>query len=187
MIVNNADGLTEIYQSSYAFGNLYTVEIYNQGTTILSSDSGNDTDSMSQYLKFQSPSVSFNSESLNLERNDVTKKFQVRSSDAYAWTDELSITWREADDWRVKKYHEEWLDLFYDKSIDRYRSHTDASSEGLYRNIKIKLDKGLLIVFYNVIPKNSGDFNFSWSDSPNVVSHQITYYVEHWQWGTWSN
>ena len=139
------------------------------------------TEYMNNYLKFQSPSVSFNGESLNLERNFATKKFHLSNS-SYQRTNELSISWRESDDWRVKRYHENWIDLFYDRKNDYYLSHDDPYEEGLYRTITVKLGNKQGIRFNNVIPQTTGGLNLSWSTSPTIVSHSISYYVEDWEW-----
>lgn len=183
VIVSNLDGLTDIYQTRYAFNNLYTVTIFNLGDD--PEDATIDTDTMKNYIQFNSQAVSFNGEALNLERNAVTKKFQVGgvSGDSYKWSDVLSITYRESELWQVKKYHEEWLDLFYNKETDKYRSHTNPSTEGLYRNITITLPNQLTINFYNCIPGNSGNFSFTWGESSSIVTHAINYYPEYWEWG----
>ena len=137
------------------------------------------TEDINNYLKFQSPSVVFNGESLNLERNAATKKFQITG---YTRTDTLTVEWREADDWRVKRYHENWIALFYDRDNDQFVSHDNAVEDGLYRMITIKLGNGLGIRFYNVIPQNNGNISLTWNPSPSIVSHSISYYIEDWEW-----
>lgn len=180
---------TEIYKVNYAFNNLYTVEITvptNENTSVNSLQvrdllpvgiNERKTEDMNNYLKFQSPAVSFNGESLNLERNFATKKFQVNN---YSRSDTLNVTWREADDWRVKKYHEDWMGLIYNRNYDCYISHDNPA--GIYRIITIKLGDHRGVRFYNVIPQNNGNIDLSWNTSPAVVSHSITYYIEDWEW-----
>lgn len=180
MIVSNANGLTDIYQTRYAFGNLYKVEIFNQGQDI--EDTTLDTDTFNLYTNFNAQSVTFNGETLTLSRNPVTKKFQIDGDEPYKWSDQLTITYRESEQWQVKRYHEEWISLFYNKETDKFKSHTNALQEGLYRNIVITLPGNRAITFYNVIPGNVGNFNFSWGESPNIITHSINYFVEYWEW-----
>lgn len=184
MIVNNIDGLTDIYQTRYAFSNLYKVEIFNQGEDLR--DTKFDTDTFNLYANFNAESVSFNGETLSLTRNPVTKKFQIGEDEAYKWSDQLTITYRESELWQVKKYHEEWMSLFYNRETDRYRSHDDPIKDGLYRNIVVSLPNNTSITFYNVIPSNVGNFNFSWGESASIITHSINYFVEYWEWTTYS-
>ena len=90
-------GINEIFDNvNYASKNLYTVEISNFNFT---SEVLNSNEDLSEYLKFQSPSISFKGESLDLIRNEVTKNFQLSDDgNSFKWTNELSITWRERDD-----------------------------------------------------------------------------------------
>ena len=185
MIVNNANGLTDIYQTRYAFGNLYKIEIYNQGSDI--EDASIDTDTFKLYANFNATSVQFPEETFNTTRNSVTKKFQIDGDEPYKWADTLTITYRESEQWQVKRYHEEWLSLFYNKETDKYRSHNDSINEGLFRNISVFLPDDKKITFYNVIPSNVGSFNFSWGESANIITHTITYHPEYWQWETWDS
>ena len=182
----NKSGIQEIY-SNYnpAFNNIYTVTIMDSGTNGIAS-----AEDINYFLQFQAPGVSFNGESLNLERNWATKKFQVSSS-PYTWSDTLTIKWRESDDWRVKKFHENWISLFYDRSDDSfisYESKNAITEAGLYKDFKILLPTSksknapTAIIFKNVLPSRVGDFNFAWTSSPSVISHSMTYYVEDWYW-----
>lgn len=187
-----ASELTELYTKyNPAAKNLYTVQIYatNEETTAI--------EDVNDYLKFHATSVTFNGETFDLERNPITRKFQVRK-DAYKWSDELIINWREADDWRVRKYHEKWISLFYDRKKDCYKSNditTQQTKNNLYRTFIITLpesksssgfnsiDKKLhRIKFKSVLPKNVGNLNLSWSSAPSFVEHSLSYYVEDWEW-----
>lgn len=181
-------GINEIFDNvNYASKNLYTVEISNFNFT---SEVLNSNEDLSEYLKFQSPSISFKGESLDLIRNDVTKNFQLSDDgNSFKWTNELSITWRERDDWCVKKYHEAWINLIYNRKNDRYQSVDSFTLSKLYKVITVTLPKSTtnpdakrIIKFYDVIPRNLGDLDLKWGTSADNVEHNITYYVKSWNW-----
>lgn len=142
-----------------------------------------DTAGINDYIKYNAPGININGETLNLVRNSVTKKFSV-DSDGYTRADILSITWREADDFRVKRYHENWIALFYDRDRDMYLSSEDPVTDGLYRTIRVKLGNNLAIRFDNVIPKNVAGLSLSWKNNPGIVTHSMDYYIESWSWET---
>ncbi len=183
--------LTSLYDDyNPAFKNLYTIEIYQMNSTSW------EYEDISSYIKFHATDVTFGDESLNLSRNPVTKNFQLNGPNAYQRQESLSITWREADDWSVKKYHEKWMSYFYDRDHDNFVSYPTTingsweTKDVLYRKIKIRLpysetrDNGYMdiIVFDNVIPKNIGGFSFGWSTTGDIVTHQMEYYVKDWYW-----
>ena len=181
-------GINEIFDNvNYASKNLYTVEISNFNFT---SEVLNSNEDLSEYLKFQSPSISFKGESLDLIRNEVTKNFQLSDDgNSFKWTNELSITWRERDDWCVKKYHEAWINLIYNRKNDRYQSVDSSTLSKLYKVITVTLPKSTtnpdskhIIKFYDVIPRNLGDLDLKWGTSADNVEHNITYYVKSWNW-----
>lgn len=198
-LTNNADALNTIFNTIYyAYNNHYIVNIYaNADENNL--DFTRDTEAMNNFLTFNSPSISFNEERLNLERDKHTKKFKVSSSgQPYQRQDTLTVTWRENDDWAVKKYHEEWVGLFYDRENDQYKSAAvnigtsgsssrQVSAENLYRTIRVTLiDKAKgdnTIVFKNVIPASvPGIGSLQWTAAPIIVQHSMSYYVEDWYW-----
>lgn len=181
-IDKNAGAISDIFYQNYAFNNIYQVEIFlPNGSIEERSSNGLDTESINSYLKFHSPNVSFAGDSLNLVRNDITKKFTI-DNQSYKRSDTLSITWREADDWKVKRYHENWIKLFYDKEKDQYQSH--ESNAGLYRNIRVYLGNNKAILFTGAIPSTVPSLNLSWSNSPSIITHSVNYYIEDWNWET---
>lgn len=191
----DSSALTSIYNDyNPAYKNLYTVYIYPRSSAV-------EDESIASHIKFHTLNVSFNGESLGLTRNAVTKKFQLNANNPYTWSDILTITWRESDTWKVKKYHEDWVKLFYDKKQDCFISYPKDSSstiynghsvDSLYRTIKITLPMAMksneigtkldTIVFEDVLPNNVGDFQFGWSSSPDVVTHSLKYFVGNWRW-----
>ena len=172
-----------------AFNNLYTVEIFS--TSFLNEDVYDDD--MNDYVKYHAIDVKFDDETLNLERNSVTKNFQLTQSDQYTWANSLKITWRESDDWKVKMYHENWVKKFYNKEEDCFMSHELDDSVRLTKTIKIHLPytkkseqeyEERTVVFYNVLPRDIGSFNFNWGTSGEIITHSLSYYVKSWEWET---
>ena len=134
-------------------------------------------------------SVSLPSDSLQLERNPVTKKFSLGDKGGYKWSDTLTIQWRETRDWAIKKMHQKWLNLFYDKSRDCYLStksgnETEALAEALarYKQFKITLPNGDVAVCDYVTPQNQWNLDLAWGNSANIVTYQIVYNVDYWYW-----
>jgi len=192
-----ASHISSIYNNyNPAYKNLYTVEIFPRTST-------SEDDEMSEYIKFHTTSVTFNGESISLMRNSITKNFQLANENPYSWSDSLSITWRESDDWKVKKYHEKWLSCFYLKDKDCFLSYPIKESEknsvnnlsvdDLYRKIRITLPVSSVgtesnkytdntIVLEDVLPSNNGDFGFSWNTNGEIITHTINYFVKNWHW-----
>ena len=130
-------------------------------------------------------SVSLPSDSLQLERNPVTKKFSLGDKGGYKWSDTLTIQWRETRDWAIKKMHQKWLNLFYDKSRDCYLSTKNGSgTEALarYKRFKITLPNGDVAVCDYVTPQNQWNLDLAWGNSANIVTYQIVYNVDYWYW-----
>lgn len=170
-----SSGLQSIYKDySPAYKNLYEV-------CILNSSGG--TDDLAKKFSFLTTSVSIKGEELKLRRNDVSKLFQVEDSNAYTWVDELSIKWREQDDWAVRKYHSDWISQFYSKAGNHFLSaKNEEDRKSRYRKIEVLLPptakgKKLTVTFYNVLPKVLPGIDLEWSKDSSVVMHQISYYI----------
>lgn len=183
------NAITQIYKEyNPAFNNLYTIEMYS-----VSFDKESDMDiEISDYIKYHAVDVSFDDESLNLSRNSVTKNFQLNANDQYTWPSMLKIQWREADDWKVKRYHENWVSKFYDKYRDCFISYDQKDAMKLYKTIKVTLPYVKIgdkyeersIYFKKVLPKNIGSFHFNWSTTGEIINHKMSYYVKEWNWST---
>ena len=189
----NSDTVQNLYRDYVpAITNLYTVEIYSAGN--MNQDKTLEANS---YIKFHAPVVSIGSQSLALQRDEITKLFKLSDKNAFTRIDQLSITWREADDWRVRKYHEAWLGKFYNVEKDCFISYDNPESEGLVRKIKVIMPKTMAsdttslsptalqqdhALEFLVYPQNTGDIGLGWSASPSIVTHQLNYYVTSWKW-----
>lgn len=186
--VLNEDAISSIYKDyEPAFSNLYTVEMFSNS---FSGESSTD-EMMNDYIKFHAVDISFDDEMLNLKRNNVTKNFQLEKSDQYTWPTMLKIVWRESDDWRVKRYHEDWVGKFYSKEDDCFFSYSKEDSYKLFKTIKVTLPyikegdskyKERAIVFKRVLPNNIGAFKFKWGTNGEIVTHSMNYFVKEWNW-----
>lgn len=197
------EALTEIYDSYYPqYDNLYTVEISSpsiEGTSI-------EGINLENYIKFHATKVSFNGESLSLERDPVTKRFKLKNKDSYSRTNTLEVTWRECDGWKVKRYHDNWVGLIYNRKDDHYWSQevplAGNINNKIYRTITIafpyEMDrpvmrgqgstnsenyfyKELQLRFYEVLPNTTGNISIGYSTTSNIVSHSLSYYVTDWE------
>lgn len=182
----NIDSVTELYNNyKPAYNNLYEVLIFDSKIS--------DTLDVTDYIKFHALKIGFNGESIGLTRNDVTKQFQLNDAKAFTRSDTLTIDWNENEDWLVKKYHEAWLNMFYNKDEDYYYSHDKDSLSKIYRTIKVILPRSTsfsgtcdCITFYKVLPQNAPGLSLSWSPSASIVGHSLTYYVTSWKWDTYT-
>lgn len=177
--------IDNIYSYNPAFKNLYKVEIYCESNSVYN---------INQYFSAHCENVKFGEESLTLKRNDVTKNFQIEGT-PYKWQDTLTITWRECDSWKVKKYHEDWMSVIYDKSTDRYKSLSGDEVKKLYRTIRVTLPKSQgtdyddknIIVFEGVIINQVPGIDLAWGQQSDVVRHSLNYYVKNYHWESEEN
>ena len=196
------EALTEIYDSYYPqYDNLYTVEISSPSTEEISIEGFN----LENYIKFHATKVSFNGESRSLERDPITKRFKLKNTDSYSRTNTLDITWRECDGWKVKRYHDSWVGLIYNRKDDHYWSQ-DVPLAGnlnnkIYRTITITFPyemnspirerqnsinsedysyRELKLRFSEVLPNTTGNISVGYSTTSNIVSHSLSYYITDW-------
>lgn len=188
------EALTELYDKYIPqFDNTYKVEIFPYGNS--SSIKGINLD-IDTYICFHATKVSFNGESLSLERDPVTKKFKLKNTDSFSRTNTLSLTWRECSGWKVKRYHDAWMGLIYDRENDCYNSfpinkpEEDTARNKLYRNIRVTFpyetsssrdDREIYVDFLDVLPNTSGSIDVGYNSTSNIVSHTINYYVTDWK------
>ena len=182
------EALIELYDNyTPQYSNLYKVEIFSNGyTTAL------DGINLKDYICFHTTKVSFNGESLSLDRDSVTKMFKLKNQDSYTRTNTLSLSWRECDGWKVKRYHDKWMGLIYDRKNDCYKSFDikgeDTASRLLYRKIRVTFPYNIkenpkeeaYIDFFNVLPSNSGNIALEYNTTSSIMTHNIDYYVTDW-------
>ena len=182
------EALIELYDNyTPQYSNLYKVEIFSNGyTTAL------DGINLKDYICFHTTKVLFNGESLSLDRDSVTKKFKLKNQDSYNRTNTLSLSWRECDGWKVKRYHDKWIGLIYDRKKDCYKSFDikgeNTASRLLYRKIRVTFPFNIkenpkdeaYIDFFNVLPSNSGNIALEYNTTSSIMTHNIDYYVTDW-------
>ena len=163
---NTSQYINNLYDYRPAYKNLYKIEILGDIN-------------MCNYCLLHATQVSFNGESLTLQRHPVTKQFTLPGkSEAYKLADDLKITWREDDLWTVKRFHEEWLACFYNKTKDQYVH----GRTGKFKDFLITLPGGQRILFKDVLPKNVVGLDLQWSPQGNIIAHNLDYYVTSWKW-----
>lgn len=177
------NALDTIYDFSPAFNNLYTLELYTLVNPDRKFNNIKSDEEVYNVFKYHATRVTLNGESLTLKRNDITKRFQLENN-AYKRTDQISVTIRENERWGVKRYHEAWLALFYDKERDCYLSKNieQNGQYALYRILRIYFPNTTNFITMTILPSNTGDINLGWGNSSEVVSHNFTYNVEKWWW-----
>ena len=182
------EALIELYDNyTPQYSNLYKVEIFSNGyTTAL------DGINLKDYICFHTTKVLFNGESLSLDRDSVTKKFKLKNQDSYTRTNTLSLSWRECDGWKVKRYHDKWIGLIYDRKNDCYKSFDikgeNTASRLLYRKIRVTFPFNIkenpkdeaYIDFFGVLPSNSGNISLEYNTTSSIMTHNIDYYVTDW-------
>ena len=182
------EALIELYDNyTPQYSNLYKVEIFSNGyTTAL------DGINLKDYICFHTTKVLFNGESLSLDRDSVTKKFKLKNQDSYTRTNTLSLSWREYDGWKVKRYHDKWIGLIYDRKNDCYKSFDikgeNTASRLLYRKIRVTFPFNIkenpkdeaYIDFFGVLPSNSGNISLEYNTTSSIMTHSIDYYVTDW-------
>ena len=182
------EALIELYDNyTPQYSNLYKVEIFSNGyTTAL------DGINLKDYICFHTTKVLFNGESLSLDRDSVTKKFKLKNQDSYTRTNTLSLSWRECDGWKVKRYHDKWMGLIYDRKNDCYKSFDikgeNTASRLLYRKIRVTFPFNIkenpkdeaYIDFFGVLPSNSGNISLEYNTTSSIMTHSIDYYVTDW-------
>ena len=139
-----------------------------------------DDNDLNDHALLHAISLQFPGAKLTLERHNVTKLFMLSK---YQRADEVTITWRETRDFLVRKFHQDWMKMFYDEATDRFRSYddADAAEKALTRTFTVKLPNNYRIVLRNAMPTNIPDADFSWSDSA-LIQYALRYKVTSWSW-----
>lgn len=177
------NAISEIYQFTPALNNLYTITLSGEG------DSGLEKISLNKIATYHATKVILPSEELELTRNSVTKNFALKEDgSSYKWTDTLTITWRENKNWDVRRYHDAWLTLFYDKTKDCYKSaESEEEINARYRTFTITFPEDSnnntpRAICYDVIPKSVWPLNLEWNSTSTPITYTIVYYVGRWEW-----
>jgi hypothetical protein len=127
--------------------------------------------------------LSFETGSLEAERHPLLRKFVVKN---YQWENTVSITWKEDSNLTVWKYHKDWLNNFYNKTNDTYKT----TSNGKKKNVTIVIQKndGTLatlgtLSFIGMIPSSPIELALGWEMSSETAStRQISYNYDYWSY-----
>lgn len=178
LLQNQCSNIQYIYNENYLYKNLYRVEVVEDNTT---------NNEIYKYFQLNAIDVSFDSPTLTLERNIITKKFKVTSSETYKYPSTLSITWRENNNWDVRRFHQDWLNNIFNADKDAFKSYESSSdaAKKVYKNFKVIFPEGnnsnYVLYLNNVILSNpTSALSFSWGSTGGIVTQKISYYVESW-------
>lgn len=182
--------ISELYEYEPAVKNLYKITVMDVGQENISPSTDNPLNlgwAKDKATLLHAVSVSLPSDSLQLERNSVTKKFSLGDKGGYKWSDTLTVQWRETRDWAVRKMHQRWLDCFYDKSHDCYMSASNLKeAQSRYKKFKIELPNGDTIICDYVTPQNQWNLDLAWGNQAGIVTYTIVYNVDYWYWKPWN-
>lgn len=196
------DSINAIYQFTPAVNNLYTIkmEVPSGISTSMSSAKSNEAvaflkskngeKGIADIVSLHATKVDLPSEELELSRNPVTKRFALKEEGSFKWVDTLTITWRENKNWDVRRYHDAWLSLFYDKTQDCYVSAmNEGQRNSRYRTFTITFprdsdNKTPKAKCYGVIPKSTWPLRLEWNTTATPITYTIVYYVYGWEWVT---
>lgn len=158
-------------------------------------DNGSEFD-IRQYAILHCSKVRFAGSGVEFSRNKTTRKFQLES---YQPADEVTITWRENKNLDVRRYHEEWQSLFYNREQDHFISTgakiaADARKKLLKRfAIAIQASPSKMdyttedfpttrvLILEDVLPPMLPDLELDWANG-NAVEYSMTYKVGSWYW-----
>lgn len=176
----NTNDISTLYSYEPALKNLYKIKV----TGGSEKDNKSLGWSMGSETLLHAVSVDLPSDSLKLERNSVTKNFSLSDKGGYTWNDTLTIGWRETRDGAVRKMHQAWIGLFYNKEKDQYLSAENSGErENRYKKFEITLPSGDVAICEDVIPQNQWNLSLAWSNSPGLITYTIVYNVGYWYWG----
>ena len=183
----SSNDINRIYEYSPAFSNLYTLELTSHDFEDINDYAVKTVDeiTLQKVFRYHSSKIDFGGESLTMKRNDVTKKFQFDGS-PFKRTDTITVTLRENERWAVKQYHDDWLNMFYNKDKDYYISYQVIgkyfASDALFKDLRITLPNCDRRLHLLILPNNTGGVNLGWGNSGTIITHSITYYVDSWEW-----
>jgi len=144
-------------------------------------------DFLKKFNRYYCSSVNFPGVQLVYNRAITTKLFTLEN---YQYADEVTITWRETYNHEVRKFHEDWIKLFYDKEKDAYisaKSPTDIAKRFktatvfIHATSKTSIYNVLKLTLINMLPMKTPELDVDWSKT-NFMEYSITYKIEDWNW-----
>lgn len=172
----NENLVNNIYNFRPASNNIFEVYFIKTGTQ-------REIDSeFSNITAFSCSNVNFNGEEIDISRHDVTKFFCVKD---FKRQDQLKLTFIESKDRIVRRYHEDWISGFYNRSKDCFKSYDtkEEAQAALYRNIKVKFPKDeknkWVLSLEGVMIKSTPNLELKWGE-PTLETPSLTYVVSSW-------
>lgn len=169
-----------------AADNLFEVRIASSGSEF----------DVRQYAILHCTKVRFAGSGVEFSRHKTTREFVV---EGYQPADEVTITWRENRNLDVRRFHEDWQALFYDREKDQYISTgARTSAKGKASRLKklsivIQASPSKLVstdeefpavrtlVLEDVMPPMTPELELDWA-AGNAVEYSLTYKVGKWYW-----
>lgn len=163
------NNISTVIQQDFAYTSLYEL------TYLPSVD---DKTGFNDVCVLNATGVNFGSDTIQLERDNVTKLFKLRGTgESYNRVSTITINFRETDDFKVRNFFEGWQNSFYNKEYDYYYSKDPR------RNFSLALldsngSTKKTYELYHMVPQNIGSINLSWGNNPQIITYTITFYVE---------
>lgn len=138
-----------------------------------------DGDALAKISPLHAISVRLDGINLTLTRHNVTKLFMFNK---YQRADSVTILWREDKNYTVRRYHTDWLSIFYDEKTDRFVSCKNSQDvKKLVRDVAISLPNNRILYLRNIMPSHLPEFDANWKDKSSV-QYAIRYNVTSWEW-----
>jgi len=130
--------------------------------------------------------INFPGLQLSFERHLGTKKFALENCQL---PEEVTITWREDYKHSVRRFHENWFALFYDRNNDKFISATnDTDALKRYKTAIVTIQdlRGSLykvgrLYLIDMLPTKIPDLSLGWANDA-VMEYQLSYKISDWKW-----
>ena len=184
---NASDVYSNLFNFKPFYKNMFEITFYNPGTQ---ESEGNTLAFNSDYTKYHATGITIGGESIEFERNRVTKAFHLKNdasfTSPYTRLDKITITWRENSSLDVRRFHEDWMSLFYDKEKDCFISYAvegNKASTYLYKNAVVKLiGSEYELHLINLLPHNTASMDLAFGQDNSIWTPSVDYYIEKWYW-----
>ena len=134
--------------------------------------------------KFFCSGVSFPEIKLEFNKPGNIRDFFLED---YTPPTEVTIDWVERSDWAIRRYHQEWFDLFWDRRQYRFISSgadTPDRTTDRYRTARITVYNSIgettgFLELYDLLPMNIPQLSLSF-ESSEALKYSISYKVGDW-------
>lgn len=140
-----------------------------------------------QYPRFYCTSFNFIGDNFNTTRDLNTHLQKVQTGGGYERNNQITVNWRENENYDVHRLHQAWIRAFYNRGSSRYIS---GGLEVKFRNMEIYLEAPVIngqtldttarLVLYHMVPQKLPDMTLAWNSS-DAIEYSISYNY-HWWW-----